>query len=624
MTNSIGMKLVLIPPGEFVMGSPKELIEAELQAHGDVVHIAGEGPQHRVRITKPFYLGIYLVTQEEYKQVVGTNPSHFSSTGQGKDKVVGQDTRRLPVEQVSGYEALEFCRELSEVKEEKAAGRTYRLPSEAQWEYACRAGSTGRYSFSSGRSGIPKGSMEQELSDCGWFSDNSGAMTHAVGGKRASAWGLYDMHGNVWEWCQDWYDKDYYAKSPTDDPAGSPGGSFRVFRGGGWNDRAGRCQSASRNFYGLGFRYYDLGFRVSLVVADRTADRAIPPISTTTPTAESGSSNAAPAGTRTQAAGGMQPSSFIGPDGKWKLPPGASVPASAPFDAKKAKEHQEAWAKHLKVPVEVTNSIGMKLVLIPPGEFEMGSPREWIEEELKTHVGDGWPDKFLPGECPQHRVRITKPFYFGAYEVTQEEYQRVMGTNPSFFSATGQGKDKVSHQDTKRYPVEQVSWNDAVEFCRELSNLAEEQTAGRTYRLPSEAQWEYVCQAGGTGRYGFSTGWSWVPKKQEESQLSNYGWFEGNSSELTHTVGGKRANAWGLYDMHGNVWEWCQDCFTEKYYSASPVDDPTGPVGASTRVLRGGSWSHRARNCRSAIRNFNSGFGFYDLGFRVSLVFADH
>ena len=183
--------------------------------------------------------------------------------------MAGQDTKRFPVENVSWDDAVEFCRKLSEMPEEKAAGRTYRLPSEAQWEYACRAGSTGRYSFSSGGSGISKEYDEKALSDYGWFGDNAGGMTHAVGLKRANAWGLYDMHGNVWEWCQDWYDKEYYAKSPTDDPAGPPGGSHRVNRGGSWDNLAWRCRSAVRDNYGPGDRGDDLGFRVSRVLADK-------------------------------------------------------------------------------------------------------------------------------------------------------------------------------------------------------------------------------------------------------------------------------------------------------------------------------------------------------------------
>ena len=208
-------------------------------------------------------------------------------------------------------------------------------------------------------------------------------------------------------------------------------------------------------------------------------------------------------------------SSLIGPEGKWKLPPGAPPPAVAPFDEKKAKEHQEIWAKYLGVPVEITNSIGMKLVLIPPGEFQMGSPKELIEEELKAvGIEKAYKDR-LPSEAPQHLVRITKPFWLGTCEVTQEEYQRVMGTNPSEFSVTGKRKDKVGGQDTKRFPVENVSWEDAVEFCRKLSAMPEEKVAGRAYRLPSEAQWEYACRAGSTGQYSFSSRNNAIPKEFE-------------------------------------------------------------------------------------------------------------
>ena len=140
------------------------------------------------------------------------------------------------------------------------------------------------------------------------------------------------------------------------------------------------------------------------------------------------------------------------------------------------------------------------------------------------------------------------------YEVTQEEYQRVMGTNPSEFSHHGQGKRQVVGQDTRRFPVESVSWDDAAEFCRKLSELPEEEAAGRTYRLPSEAQWEYACRAGNTGRFSFSLGRNGITKESEEQELLDYGWFVGTQWRETHAVGGKRANPWGLYDMHGNVW----------------------------------------------------------------------
>ena len=196
--------------------------------------------------------------------------------------------------------------------------------------------------------------------------------------------------------------------------------------------------------------------------------------------------------------------SVVDTDGKWKLPPGSPPPAIAPFDAEKAKEHQEAWAKYLGLPVELTNSIGMKLALIPPGEFDMGSPEDLIKEELKT--SDVWYKAyFLAGEMPRHRVRITKPFYLGMYLVTQDEYQRVMGYNPSSFCAMGDGKDKIEGQDTRRFPVDSVTWNEAAGFCRTLAEMPEEMAAGRTYRLPSEA-WEYACRAGEHGSVQFQFG----------------------------------------------------------------------------------------------------------------------
>ncbi len=187
--------------------------------------------------------------------------------------------------------------------------------------------------------------------------------------------------------------------------------------------------------------------------------------------------------------------------------------------------------------------------------------------------------------------------------MTQEEYQRLMGTNPSWFSATGKGKDKVGGRDTKRFPVENVSWDEAVEFCRKLSSLPEERAAGRTYRLPSEAQWEYACRAGSTGRYSFSSSGSGNPKEYDERELSDYGWYGGNSGGMTHLVGGKRPNAWGLCDMHGNVWEWCMDWRRDgKYYGNSVDADPSGPATGSNRVLRGGSWDFSPGVTRSAVR----------------------
>ncbi|MHC4399825.1 MAG: formylglycine-generating enzyme family protein [Planctomycetota bacterium] len=233
ITNSIGMKLVEIPAGEFTMGS---------DAFTDAK------PQHRVRITKPFYLGATEVTQGQYEKVMGKNPSHFKESGPD-----------APVENVSWDDAQEFCRKLSELAEEKEAGRRYRLPTEAEWEYACRAGSAKKYCY---------GDDESRLGDYAWYDKNSNGKTQQVGQKKPNAWGLYDMHGNVWERCADWYDSGYYANSPTDDPTGPSAGSYRVRRGGCWARDARGCRSVSRLRNAPGRRSSSLGFRVALVSVD--------------------------------------------------------------------------------------------------------------------------------------------------------------------------------------------------------------------------------------------------------------------------------------------------------------------------------------------------------------------
>jgi formylglycine-generating enzyme required for sulfatase activity len=178
-----------------------------------------------------------------------------------------------------------------------------------------------------------------------------------------------------------------------------------------------------------------------------------------------------------------------------------------------------------------------------------------------------------------------------------------MGKNPSYFQGAKVGNENAD------LPVENVSWDDTVEFCKKLSDLPEEKKAGRLYRLPTEAEWEYACRAGSKTAYAFD---------DEEGLLPEYGWFKRNSSDRTHTVGLLEPNAWGLYDMHGNVWEWCSDWYGE--YPKGAVSDPTGPCEGSDRVNRGGGWYNEAANCRSAIRHgIDPSFRFHFIGFRVAL-----
>jgi formylglycine-generating enzyme required for sulfatase activity len=611
-TNSIGMKLVLIPPGEFDMGSSKDLVEEELRLHSENHwyrdSLPNELPRHRVRTSKPFWLGVTEVTQEEYQQVMGNNPSKF------------QGDPKRPVEQVSWDEAAEFCSRLSELPAEKTAKRRYQLPSEAEWEFACRAGNPGPWCFSNWSNSVPTAAEEKLLEAYGWCGANSGGKTHAVGQKKPNAFGLYDMYGNVSEWCRDWYNMDYYGASPLDDPAGPSRGGARVDRGGTWLYPAWISRSAIRLKHWPGDHNQEIGFRVSLALADTAAERAM--MRRTDDTAKtSGASTTdtpSPAGATPDSQSPVRlpaVGSFVGADGKWELPRGAPPPAVAPFNETTAKQHQARWAKYLRVPVVQTNSIGMKLVLIPPGEFMMGSPKELIEKEVRANPGWQWyRDKTL-SEGPQHRVRITRPYWLGVTKVTQEEYQRVMGKNPSQFSATGEKKDKVGGQDTRQFPVENVSLEDVVQFCRRLSELPAEKAAKRRYELPTEAPWEHACRAGSTTRYCFG---------DEESGLSEYAWFNENAGGQTRPVAQKRPNAWGLYDMHGNVWERCEDRQDKNYYAKSPTDDPTGSLTGFGNVTRGGSWFWGAALCRSAYHADNGPQDRNnDVGFRVSLVPAD-
>jgi formylglycine-generating enzyme required for sulfatase activity/tRNA A-37 threonylcarbamoyl transferase component Bud32 len=261
------------------------------------------------------------------------------------------------------------------------------------------------------------------------------------------------------------------------------------------------------------------------------------------------------------------------------------------------------------LPPSLVNSIGMKLTLIPAGEFDMGSTPEetaWALEEGRKRPE--WHMYFVYcRSLPRHRVRISRPFYMGVYEVTQAEYQQVMGANPSSYAAVG-------GLDTSRHPVEMVLWEEAVAFCTRLAALPGERAARRSYRLPTEAEWEYACRA------GTATRWSCG---DDERALGEYAWFLANAQGRTHPVGQKKPNAWGLYDMHGNVWELCADWFGTHYYCISPpVDPPGASTGAGTafgeeHVIRGAAWGHPAFWCRAAWRLPGGAIRTPDLGFRV-------
>ena len=227
--------------------------------------------------------------------------------------------------------------------------------------------------------------------------------------------------------------------------------------------------------------------------------------------------------------------------------------------------------------IPVKGGVSIEMVKVEAGSFDMGAT-----SEMQNPYSD---------EKPVHRVTLTNNYYVGKYEVTQALWQAVMGSNPSIFK----GDD---------LPVEEVSWKDCQKFITKLNAMT-----GKRFRLPSEAEWEYAARGGKKSRGYLYSG---------SNAIGDVAWYEGNSSFMTHAVGTKQPNELGIYDMTGNVWEWCQDRYGS--YSSSPQTNPTGAVGGSRRVFRGGSWSYSARRCCTSSRSgYSPGYRRYDLGLRLVL-----
>ncbi len=306
------------------------------------------------------------------------------------------------------------------------------------------------------------------------------------------------------------------------------------------------------------------------------------------------------------------------------------------------KEGDKAKGPPKEIAVDLGGGVKLKMVLIPPGEFLMGSSEsEEIAGFFTKNFGQGvvvW----YNGERPQHRVQITKPFYLGTYHITRGQFRQFVkdsayetdAEKAAKVGAFGDSPDRrqldmnekytwrsAGFEQTDDHPVVSVSWNDATAFCQWLSKKE-----SKTYRLPSEAEWEYACHAGTTTRYysgddpetlakvgnvADGTFNSKFPREYTIKAKDGY--------VFTAPVGKFKPNAFGLYDMHGNAWQWCADWYRDDYYGKSPADDPTGPDSGCARILRGGSCASRPSECRSANRfMFLPDWRTNDIGFRVA------
>ncbi|MFO1045092.1 MAG: SUMF1/EgtB/PvdO family nonheme iron enzyme [Planctomycetaceae bacterium] len=578
-TNSIGMKFRLIPPGEFTMGITPEQLEAfrkivpdeDGKAH---LSLRSAMPGHRVRLTRPIYMQVDQVRLSQYTSLLGREPANAEL-----------DRNDYLWRGVNWHDAIEFCNKLGESEKRPAmytlegtetrlvpgvAG--YRLPTEAEFEFACRAGT-----------------------DTFFYFGNDGAKimdhvrNHALEHVQANPFGLIELYGSTTNWCWDATPQDinsYPAEllKQANDPIGIDGPN-RITRGGlyfaGGGGDAVQNNSYRRNSVPPDLRGSAGLGRIVLMIGER------PATSLSKPADEKSS---------------------------WQTwPVDAPPPAIAPFDAAQAKKHQEAWAAYLKRPVEFTNSLGMKFTLIPPGEFLMGCDKEEIaRQKLQLPPED---DRAVfainaSASVPKHAVRITRPFYMQTHEITNGLYQTLLGNLPA-------GNDPA---ETDSPVLKNVSLGEAAAFCDAISKKEGKIPAYRTingkttrvltangYRLPTEAEWEYACRAGTTTFWFFGD----VAKSDD---LFDYQTIRRGSAV--------KPNPFGLIDMYGGSSEWCFDHLSP-YPMGTVVDPFTEPEGEAG-VARGGSMfaggGGDVGTINSVIRAPLRGFGFDKFWFGLGRV----
>ncbi|MGM9868598.1 MAG: formylglycine-generating enzyme family protein, partial [Sodaliphilus sp.] len=340
-----------------------------------------------------------------------------------------------------------------------------------------------------------KYSGSNTIDDVAWYTGNSSDTTHPVGTKAPNELGIYDMSGNVEEWCSDWY--GFYSSSAQTNPSGPDSGSKRVRRGGAWSYSERECRVSKRTYSEPIYPFSQVGLRLALDVSETFT----------------------------------------------------------------------------------VNGVSFDMVKVEGGTFTMGA----TEEQGSDVFSD---------EKPTHQVTLSS-YYIGKTEVTQELWQAVMGSNPSYFTGTN-------------LPVENVSWEDCQSFIIKLNVLT-----GKKFRLPTEAEWEYAAR-GGNNSQGY--------KYSGSNTIEDVAWYIKNNNSMTHPVATKTPNELGIYDMSGNVEEWCSDWYEYGYYSSSAQTNPTGPDSGSNRVVRGGAWGFIAKFCRVSVRpKYVPDRRSFDLGLRLAL-----
>jgi len=621
-----GITFTTIPAGTFMMGN--------LQGD-DTDH---DRPAHEVTLDK-FEISVYEVTQNQYRSVMGENPSHFT----------GDDYQ--PVDTVSWFEAAQFCNLLSDIVgfERCYSEETFecdflkngfRMPTEAEWEYACKSGTSMNYSF---------GNNIYDLSEFGWYYVNSGdkslsfgeaditeaeknnCRTHPVGEKKPNYWDLYDMHGNVSEWCNDWYGYYYYGNNPGYNPTGPESGNSRVLRGGNWLSPSNECRSYYRQADDPGSKSNEYGFRVVRGCSYETDDTYIVKGRIVANDLGIGNVSVRILGVTidetkiTDSTGNYTTHGYT--NGKYTIIPSLEGYVFSPPRVKIKIINNDVTVGDI-VALKYTNGMStemIRFVQIPSGYFMMGSNYE--DNPDNPYKGEGYSED----ERPVHQVTVDE-FEMSVYEITNRIYAAFLNvaikkgditvSEGKVYGLSGayQGQEYIDlhllsseinfidsefrvKEGRENHPVVKVTWFGAKSFALYCD-----------CDLPREAEWEYACRAGTSTRYY---------NGDSESDLARAAWYGENSGipgvyTCTHPVGLREPNAWGLYDMLGNVLEWCNDWYDENYYKKQIRLNPIGPGTGRYRILHGGSWGFNAVFNRIADR-------FYDVpeqhnhfrGFRI-------
>lgn len=507
--NGVDLAMIKVVGGTFSMGATEEQ-----DGEGGI----DEGV-HNV-ILSDYYIGQTEVSQSLWKAVMGTNPSMFDNN------------LSHPVESVTWNDCQQFLQKLTDL-----LGEEFRLPTEAEWEYAARGGK-----YSSGY----KYAGSNVLDDIAWYDGNSEFATQPIATKAANELGLYDMSGNVYEWCSDWYGG--YMLNAQRNPQGAASGRYRVYRGGGCYSKGTSCRASYRHNGSPDHQDGGLGLRIVMAI-DMSAEMQTQPDSVTDEIVQMIAPN--------ESARNSSPS--IVPEDVVEIPSIIEVSM-----AESLPSIEESVSSLKTGPQEFTvNGVSFRMIQVLGGAFTMGATIEHIEEAEDD-------------EKPAHKVSLSN-YYIGQTEVTQALWEAVMGSNPSEFILDA------------KCPVENVSWDDCQLFIQKLNALT-----GENFRLPTEAEWEYAAR-GGSNSAGH--------KFAGNANIEKVAWYDEISDGKTHPVAKKNPNELGLYDMSGNVSEWCYDGYDK--YSSIYQQNPKGLATTSNRIYRGGSWDDFSGFCRVSYRNYD-------------------